>query len=45
MKKSGGCLSWSVALAVEETKGEEDVVEGKASVLKVEDERQCGKER
>jgi hypothetical protein len=33
MKKSGGCFGWSVAIAVEETKGEEDPAEGKASVL------------
>jgi hypothetical protein len=45
MKKSGGYLGWSVVIAVEETKGEEDAAEGKASVMKVEDERQCGKER
>jgi hypothetical protein len=33
MKKSGGCFSWSVAIVVEETEGEEDPTEGKASVL------------
>lgn len=31
MKKSGGCLGWSVVVAIEETEGEEEATEGKAS--------------
>ena len=30
MKKSGGCLGWSVVIAVEEIEGEEEAAEGKA---------------
>jgi hypothetical protein len=31
MKKSGGCLGWSVAVAVEETKREADVADGEGA--------------
>uniref|UniRef100_U7E2R8 Uncharacterized protein n=1 Tax=Populus trichocarpa TaxID=3694 RepID=U7E2R8_POPTR len=31
MKKSGGCLGWSVAVAVEETEGEADVADGEGA--------------
>ncbi|KAL9362638.1 hypothetical protein Peur_045423 [Populus x canadensis] len=35
IKKSGGCLGWSVVVAVEETEREEEAAEGKAWVEKL----------